>query len=76
MKKMNTANQPNEGIRLKALRKRLDMTQRELAREFYVSPGAVALWENGNRLVPGPIRKLVEIYEKLIVPSGKTVTRK
>ena len=52
--------------KLKLLRKRLEMTQRELASEFLVSPGAIALWENGDRKIPGPIRRLIEIYEQLL----------
>ena len=52
--------------RLRTLRKRLNMTQRRFATEFYVSSGAVALWENGDRAIPGPVRKLIEIYEKLL----------
>lgn len=34
-----------------------------MAREFRVTPGAIALWENGSRKVSGPISKLIEFYE-------------
>jgi len=46
-----------------ALRRSLDMTQRDLAKEFMVSPGSIALWENGQRTIPGAVLKLIEIYE-------------
>lgn len=52
--------------RLKRLREKMDMTQRALAKEFYVSPGAIALWENGERPIPGPVLKLIEIFENQI----------
>lgn len=49
--------------RIKALRKKNNWSQRELAEEFYVSPAAVAHWESGEREVQGPALKLLEIYE-------------
>ena len=56
--------------RLLILRKQMNMTQRTLAQEFRVSPGAIALWESGSRRVSGPITKLIEIYEQNVVSSG------
>lgn len=53
----------NEAIRLKKLRDYLDYSQRDLADEFQVTCGAIAQWESGKRPVPGPIIKLIEIYE-------------
>lgn len=53
----------NEAIRLKKLRDYLDYSQRDLAEEFQVTCGAIAQWESGKRPVPGPIVKLLEIYE-------------
>lgn len=47
-----------------------------MAREFRVTPGAVALWENGDRKVSGPISKLIEFYEtnfELGTIAGKVV---
>ena len=35
--------------RLFDLRKKLNLTQKELADEFYVAPGTIALWELGQR---------------------------
>jgi transcriptional regulator with XRE-family HTH domain len=54
--------------RIKNLRQVLGFSQRELAKEFDVSPAAVALWENGSRPVPGPVRKLLDLYESSVEP--------
>jgi DNA-binding transcriptional regulator YiaG len=53
-----------EAARLVSLRSALGMTQRELAKEFMVSPGSIALWERGQRTIPGAVLKLMQIYEK------------
>lgn len=53
----------SEANRIKKLRKALRLSQRELAKAFGVSPGAVAHWESGERHISGPVLKLVEIYE-------------
>lgn len=42
------------------------MSQREMAVEFMVSPGTIALWETGRREVPGPVVRLIEIYESAV----------
>ena len=60
-----------EAEKLKKLRSALDMTQRDLAKEFWVSPGAIALWEIGDRTIPGPVLKLIEIYESRLQKGGK-----
>lgn len=52
--------------RLKALREGLQLTQKELADEFYVSTGAINHWESGKRAVPGPALKLIEVYEQIL----------
>lgn len=49
--------------RLYDLRKSRDWSQKQIAEEFYVSPGTIALWELGQREIPGPVRKLIELYE-------------
>jgi transcriptional regulator with XRE-family HTH domain len=49
---------------LRALRIKLGWTQREMAKEFGVSPGAIALWEQGDRPIPGPVLKLLLFYEQ------------
>ncbi len=58
-----------DSLRLLALRKANDWTQRDLAKEFQVSHGAVAMWESGDRSIPGAVIKLIEIYERK--PSSK-----
>lgn len=50
--------------RLKKFRETLQFSQRELAKEFGVSSGAIASWEIGSNPVPGPIIKLLDIYEQ------------
>jgi predicted unusual protein kinase regulating ubiquinone biosynthesis (AarF/ABC1/UbiB family) len=52
-----------EGERLVRLRDALGLSQRELARELQVAPAAVALWERGQRTVPGPALRLLCLYE-------------
>jgi predicted unusual protein kinase regulating ubiquinone biosynthesis (AarF/ABC1/UbiB family) len=49
--------------RLIRIRKTLRLSQRQLAKEFQVSTGAVGSWEVGKRDIPGPVLKLIEIYE-------------
>lgn len=49
--------------RLIQLRERLGFSQRDLAREFQVSNGAIGLWEKNERPVPGPVLKLLDLYE-------------
>ena len=52
-----------EADRLIRLRETLGLSQRELAREFQVGPSAVALWERGHRTIPGPVLRLLGLYE-------------
>lgn len=49
--------------RLLKLRSSLDLTQREFAKKIMVTSGAIALWESGQRKIPGPVKKLIEIFE-------------
>jgi len=51
-----------ETTKLRILRGELGMSQREMAKEFKVSPGAIAHWESGKRKVSDPVLKLMEIY--------------
>ena len=53
-----------EATRLKRLRTTLGLTQRELATEFKVAHGAIASWESGNQTLPGPVIKLLDLYEE------------
>lgn len=61
--------------RLKRLREKLGLSQRELAKELGVTPGAVALWEMGARSLSGPVTKLVELYESGAIPLRREVQR-
>jgi transcriptional regulator with XRE-family HTH domain len=54
----------DEADRLRRLRQTLGFSQRELADEFGVAHGAVGLWETGKRTIPGPVRRLMTIYEQ------------
>lgn len=56
----------NPEQRLKNLRKILQLSQRELAAEFKVTGAAIAQWESGKRPIPGPVLKLIEIYEETL----------
>ncbi len=58
-----------EAARVRRLRNLLGMTQRELAAEFNVANGAVAGWETGHRALPGPVRRLLDLYEREIGTS-------
>nr|BFD62279.1 hypothetical protein BdHM001_09600 [Bdellovibrio sp. HM001] len=60
--------------RLVRLREQLGLSQRELAKEFQVSSGAIACWETGARAIPGPILKLMELYEDSLPSMGKQRT--
>lgn len=57
--------------RLIQLRQRLGLSQREMAKEFQVSSGAIAFWEKGSRPIPGPILKLMHLFR-----NSKGVTMK
>lgn len=52
--------------RLIDLRKKLNLSQREMASEFGVSAGAIAMWEKGQRPIPGLALKIIEIYEETL----------
>lgn len=54
----------NYAQRLLRLRARLELSQRDLAKEFGVSPGSISLWEQGKNPIPGPVRRLIELYEE------------
>ncbi len=53
-----------EGSRLRRLRDEMNMTTRELAQEFNVNHSSISQWENGEHAIPGPVLKLIEIYER------------
>ena len=72
----------DEGVdpkRLQKLREALGFSQRDLAVEFGVAHGAIGLWETAERPIPGPVRRLLEIYEAelgiAVPPSSATAGR-
>jgi predicted unusual protein kinase regulating ubiquinone biosynthesis (AarF/ABC1/UbiB family)/DNA-binding XRE family transcriptional regulator len=58
-----TAGRRREAARLRRLREALGFSQRELAAELKVAHGAIGLWESGARTIPGPVLKLMELFE-------------
>lgn len=57
-------------LRLKKIRTVLQLSQRELAAEFKVTGSAIAQWETGKRPIPGPVLKLIDIYEESLQEPG------
>lgn len=68
-------NGSQNALRLKRLREFLGYSQRELAQEFQVTSGAVAHWESGLRAIPGPVEKLISIYEESLNLQHNTEAR-
>jgi transcriptional regulator with XRE-family HTH domain len=66
------ASRAKESKRLKKVRQSLGLTQRELAQEFSVAPGAIAQWETGVRTIPGPVLRLLDLYESGVVKPSQT----
>jgi len=62
--KRNKAQKSGEASRLRRLRDMLGLTQREFATEIKVAHGAIAAWEGGKQSMPGPVLKLLELYEE------------
>lgn len=50
--------------RLRTVRETLGLSQREFAKELGVAPSALAQWETERRALPGPIARLLTIYEE------------
>lgn len=69
--KKATATSSEIASRLSSLRQKMGLTQREFAKEFGVTAGAVAHWESGKRSIPGPVIKLIEIYENAFLAKKK-----
>jgi predicted unusual protein kinase regulating ubiquinone biosynthesis (AarF/ABC1/UbiB family)/DNA-binding transcriptional regulator YiaG len=60
----------DSAARLRRVRDCLGLSQREMAAELDVAHGAVGLWESGARPVPGPVLRLMSLYEQdLGLPS-------
>jgi len=65
-----------QAARLRSLRAALGFSQREMAAELKVAHGAVGLWESSARPIPGPVLKLMELFEEELgtrdqVPAGR-----
>lgn len=58
-----------EAERLSKVREALGVSRAELAKEFKVTPQALGMWERGERTIPGPVLKLMDIYEQKV--AGK-----
>jgi len=61
-----------EAARLRALRETLTMTQREMATEFGVSHAAIGWWERAERTIPGPVLKLIGIFEEKLASKKQS----
>lgn len=64
-----------ESERLVSLRKKLGLSQREMARELGATPGALAMWENRSRPIPGPVLRLMEVYEEYLGAESRGRSR-
>ncbi len=64
IKKGTTASRRKDAIRLQKIREALKMSQREFAQELMVTHGAIGLWEREERSIPGPVLKLMLLYEE------------
>jgi predicted unusual protein kinase regulating ubiquinone biosynthesis (AarF/ABC1/UbiB family) len=60
----------SESSRLRRVRNELELTQRELADHLGVAASAIAQWESGRYSLPGPVMRLVELYEFEMGISG------
>lgn len=51
-------------VDVRAIRRRLGLTQAEFARRFGFSPGSVRNWEQGHRTPQGPARVLLRVIDR------------
>lgn len=51
--------------KLKDLRVKYELTQREIAPFFKVAHGTIALWELDKRKIPGPVEVLIDNFSLL-----------
>ncbi len=59
-----------EAKKLRKFREKFGLTVRDLAREFNCAASSISQWENDERTLPGPILKLMAIYEAGRVKPG------
>jgi len=73
MPRQSTSNsaKKKEAERLIKVRQDLGLTQIDLAKEFKVTRQALGMWERGERTIPGPVLKLIEIYEDKLAGKKK-----
>ena len=67
----SASNRKAESQRLKKFRAKHGLTVRDLAREFNCAASSISQWENDERTLPGPILKLIAIYEAGRVKPGE-----
>tara|TARA_B100000902_G_C26730803_1_gene631258 strand:+ start:349 stop:579 length:231 start_codon:yes stop_codon:yes gene_type:complete len=62
---MDTPTSDAQAIRLRFdnIAKELKVNRSALAKEFNVTPAAISLWVSGKRSMPGPMIRLLQIYE-------------
>ncbi len=62
---------------IKALRKRLELTQEQFAQKVGVTYGTVNNWENGKRMpLPFLLRRLIEMRDELDAQNRSPARRK
>src|SRR5687768_9712769 len=69
----------NRSARLRAVRETLGFSQREFAKELGVAASARAQWETERRVPPGPILRLLALYEEqlgLAPPPARETPRR
>jgi putative transcriptional regulator len=69
-----------DAARIRAVRHRLDVSQRDFAAALNVSPGTVRAWEQGHRLPAGPSLRLLQLAEEhpeyfVTAPSAPSAVR-
>lgn len=57
-------NEGNRAARLRIVRETLGLSQRDFAKDLGVAPSALAQWETERHALPGPIARLLTLYEE------------
>ena len=65
-RKTSTKERQNLATRVRALRTKKQWSQKQMAENFGLTPGAIAHWELGSKYPSGPALKLLELYETLL----------
>lgn len=61
---VSPSSKQKDSVRLKKLRESMNLSVRKFAEEFKVTHGAISKWESGKLKIPGPILRLIELYEQ------------